>query len=126
MIVRMESPAVVSTGRTTTAGGTSTGRCGFGRVCAPIAGTNASVATSPSTTRWGEIFMRNFNLFIQVCNTPGRGPRFHDEVETYKAKAAEGLPAASAPIKIIFLGLQVELEWHLNELLHLLATDLRR
>src|SRR5687767_12313170 len=125
MMVRIESPAVVSTGSTTTAGGTSTGRCGFGRVCAPTAGASARAA-SPIRTRRGEIFIRDFNLFIQVGNTPGRGPRFHDEVETHKAKAAEGLPAASAPIKIIFLGLQVELEWHLNELLHLLATDLRR
>src|SRR5947207_15850573 len=55
MMVRVESPGVVSTCSTTTAGGISTGSCGFGRLgrgwvltCACIAGASAASVKAPT------------------------------------------------------------------------------
>src|SRR5436853_6068538 len=83
MIVRVESPALVSTCSTTTAGGTSTGGCGRGRAevregfcCACSAG--ASVPSRRAPARRIRVMRGSIYLVRQFYTSPGlslRGQR---------------------------------------------------
>src|ERR1041385_4490874 len=112
MMVRIEAPGVVSTWDTTTAGGTSTGFCGLGRVRFCACNVGASSARAAPTRSSRKIMSRA--IYLIRSDTPQK-------------KAAEGfLSAARFSIGFTRLTLQMELERHLDELCYFLPPDLRR
>src|SRR5436305_5399482 len=142
MIVRVESPALVSTCSTTTAGGTSTGGCGRGRAevregffCACSAG--ASVPSRRAPARSIRVMRGSIYLVRQFYTSPGlslRGQRKTTEVQrsssvcclSYIAKPRRDLSSAVLLDRVARLLGNVELKRHLHELLYLFAPDLRR
>src|SRR6476469_7959930 len=142
MIVRVESPSVVSTWSTTTATGTSTGFWGAGRVgvglrfwaCVAGASVRRAVAAARNV-RLRVVINDSIYMvlqFIHVFPTPVR-PRdcsIEDDPERQpgrrNGKAAKENSSAALFRPDCSLLLQMELKRHLHELGNLLTPDLRR
>src|SRR5438105_3700882 len=129
MIVRVESPGVVSTCSTTTAGGTSTGGCGLGLVgrtgffCAWTIGANAAKAAAPMRRIR---FMSDSIYPISRLYTARAAATSHALSDPDIAKPRRGFLRGFGRSGPLALTLDMKLKRHLHELLHFLTPDLRR